>query len=125
MFDSIGWGEVLVVAVAALFIFGPERLPSVAKDAARALTRLRATIRDVREQVGENLGDDLAELRNLDLARYNPKAVVRDYVFRDDQFDQPSVPDPSQSAQACWSPDRQTAHSPYTDRESWRRSGAD
>ena len=27
VFDSIGWGEILVLALAALFIFGPERLP--------------------------------------------------------------------------------------------------
>jgi len=34
VFDSIGWGEVLVLALAALFIFGPEKLPHIAKDAA-------------------------------------------------------------------------------------------
>ena len=28
MFDSIGWGEIVVLALAALFIFGPERLPT-------------------------------------------------------------------------------------------------
>ena len=34
MFDSIGWGEIIVLGLAALFIFGPERLPTLAKDAA-------------------------------------------------------------------------------------------
>ena len=29
MFDSIGWGEIFVLALAALFIFGPERLPDL------------------------------------------------------------------------------------------------
>ena len=29
MFDSIGWGEIIVLALAALFIFGPERLPGL------------------------------------------------------------------------------------------------
>ncbi|MFO7193958.1 MAG: twin-arginine translocase TatA/TatE family subunit, partial [Thermocrispum agreste] len=27
MFESVSWGEVLVLIVAALFILGPERLP--------------------------------------------------------------------------------------------------
>ena len=42
MFDSIGWGEIIVLALAALFIFGPERLPDLAKDAASGLKRVRA-----------------------------------------------------------------------------------
>ena len=33
VFDSIGWGEIIVLALAALFIFGPDRLPDLAKDA--------------------------------------------------------------------------------------------
>ena len=67
MFDSIGWGEVVVLVLAALFIFGPERLPHLAKDAAAGLKKLRAAISGVREQMNDSLGDDLSELRNLDL----------------------------------------------------------
>ena len=84
MFDSIGWGEILVVALAALFIFGPERLPHLAKDAAAGLKRVRAAIRDVRGQVDETLGDDFAELRDLDLRRYHPRTFIRDQLFGDE-----------------------------------------
>jgi sec-independent protein translocase protein TatB len=85
MFDSIGWGEVLVAALAALFIFGPERLPSVAKDAARALARIRAAVDDIRTNVDETLGDDLAPLRDLDLRRYHPQTFVRDHILGDSE----------------------------------------
>jgi sec-independent protein translocase protein TatB len=84
VFDSIGWGEILVVALAALFIFGPERLPHLAKDAAAGLKRVRAAIRDVRGQVDETLGDDFAELRELDLRRYHPRTFIRDQLFADE-----------------------------------------
>jgi sec-independent protein translocase protein TatB len=84
VFDSIGWGEIIVLALAALFIFGPERLPHLAKDAATGLKRVRAAITGVRAQVNEALGDDLPELRDLDLRKYHPKTFIRSQLFDDD-----------------------------------------
>ena len=89
MFDSIGWGEIIVLALAALFIFGPERLPSLAKDAGAGLKRVREAITGVRQQVNESLGDDLAELRDLDLRKYHPKTFIRSQLLGDD--DGPTV----------------------------------
>jgi sec-independent protein translocase protein TatB len=84
VFDSIGWGEIIVLGLAALFIFGPERLPTLAKDAAAGLKRVRAAITGVREQVNESLGDDLPELRDLDLRKYHPKTFIRSQLLGDD-----------------------------------------
>ncbi len=81
MFDSIGWGEIVVLVLAALFIFGPERLPHLAKEAATGLKKVRAAITGVREQVNESLGDDLPELRDLDLRKYHPKTFIRSQLF--------------------------------------------
>ena len=85
MFDSIGWGEIIVLALAALFIFGPERLPHLAKDAAAGLKKVRTAITGVRAQVNETLGDDLPELRDLDLRKYHPKTFIRSQLFEDDE----------------------------------------
>jgi sec-independent protein translocase protein TatB len=85
MFDSIGWGEIAVLALAALFIFGPDRLPGLTKEAATALRHVRSALRDVRGQVGGILGDELAELRDLDLRRYHPKTFLREQLLRDDE----------------------------------------
>jgi sec-independent protein translocase protein TatB len=84
VFDSIGWGEVLVIALAALFIFGPERLPNLAKDAAAGLKKVREAITGIREQMNESLGDDMPDLRNLDLRQYHPKTFIREQLFGDD-----------------------------------------
>jgi sec-independent protein translocase protein TatB len=84
VFDSIGWGEVAVLVLAALFIFGPERLPHLAKDAAVGLKKLRAAISGVREQMNESLGDDLSELRDLDLRQYHPRTFIRNQLLGDD-----------------------------------------
>ena len=84
MFHFLSWGHVLVLALGALFIFGPERLPTLARDAARGLKRLRVVIESVRAQVGDELGEDFAELRDLDLRRYHPRAFLRDQLFGED-----------------------------------------
>jgi sec-independent protein translocase protein TatB len=84
VFDSIGWGEIIVLALAALFIFGPERLPHLAKDAAAGLKRVRAAITGVRSQMNDSLGDDFAELRDLDLRKYHPKTFIRSQLLGDD-----------------------------------------
>ena len=83
MFDSIGWGEMVVLALAALFIFGPDRLPTLAREAAAALRRIRTGIVDLRSQVDDSLGQDFSELRTVDLARYRPKQMIRDHLLGD------------------------------------------
>lgn len=85
MFDSIGWGEIIVLGLAALFIFGPERLPHLAKDAASGLKKAREAITGVRQQVNESLGDDLSELRDLDLRKYHPRTFLRDQLLGEDE----------------------------------------
>mgnify|MGYP001584448725 CR=1 FL=1 len=55
-FGDLGFGELLVVAVLALFVFGPERLPSVAADAA---TRHRFAVAQEQSQVCRVLQSEL------------------------------------------------------------------
>lgn len=84
MFDSIGWGEIVVLGLAALFIFGPDRLPHLAKDAATGLKKLRGAVTDLRGQVNEALGEDFPQLREVDLRGYNPKAFLRQHLIGED-----------------------------------------
>ncbi|MGY2082745.1 twin-arginine translocase TatA/TatE family subunit [Blastococcus sp. SYSU DS0539] len=91
VFDSIGWGEIAVLALAALFIFGPERLPDLAKEAASGLKKVRSAITGVREQVNESLGDEFTDLRDLDLRKYHPRTFIRTQLLGDDE-DAPARP---------------------------------
>jgi sec-independent protein translocase protein TatB len=84
VFDSIGWGEIVVLGLAALFIFGPERLPSLAKDAATGLKKVREAITGVRGQLHESLGDDFDHLRDMDLRQYHPRTFIRQQLLADD-----------------------------------------
>ncbi len=85
MFSSLGWPEIIVIALVALFVFGPERLPNVAKEAAGGLKKAREVITGVRAQVDESLGDDLAHLRDLDLRQYHPRTFIRNQLLGEDE----------------------------------------
>jgi sec-independent protein translocase protein TatB len=64
---SLGLAEVAVVAVVALLVFGPERLPELARQAGKALAKFRTEAgRSVDElKRAADLGDLEAELRGI------------------------------------------------------------
>lgn len=88
MFDSIGWGEILVLVVAGLFILGPERLPSAAAWLGRTMRQVREYATGAREQLRAELGPEFDELRKpLDDLRgirdFNPKRAMTRHLFDD------------------------------------------
>ena len=84
MFDSIGLGEIMVLLLGALFIFGPDRLPSLARDAAGALKRLRQTVTGARGQIHDQLGPEFDHLKDVDLRSLNPRTFLRKHLLEDD-----------------------------------------
>lgn len=63
MFDSIGWGEILVLVVAGLFILGPERLPDAAAWLGKTVRQVKGYASGAREQLRGELGPEFDELR--------------------------------------------------------------
>ncbi|WP_193074930.1 Sec-independent protein translocase protein TatB [Pseudomonas sp. FME51] len=57
MFD-IGFLEMVVVAIVALLVLGPERLPGAVRMAGLYLGRIKRSLADVRSQVERELGAD-------------------------------------------------------------------
>jgi sec-independent protein translocase protein TatB len=62
MFD-ISFTEMLIVAVAALVVIGPERLPRVARQAGQWVTKMRRYVDDVKSDFNRQI--ELSELREL------------------------------------------------------------
>lgn len=86
MLGNLGWGEVLVLAVLGLVIFGPDRLPKAAADAARMLRQLRTMARGAANDLKAELGPELAD---LNLRELHPRRMVEDVLFGDDEDDRP------------------------------------
>jgi sec-independent protein translocase protein TatB len=77
VFD-IGFGELIGLAIVALLVFGPDRLPKVAADAGRFLRHMRTMISGARDDLREGLGP---EFKDLDLTDLNPRAFVRKHLL--------------------------------------------
>ncbi|MQA87701.1 MAG: translocase [Streptosporangiales bacterium] len=88
MFGDVGWGELALLAVLALFIFGPDKLPKAAAEAGRALRQLRGMAMSARRDIQSGLGP---EMKDFDIADLNPRRFVRRHLFEDnnDDFDAP------------------------------------
>ena len=81
MFGGLGWAETAVIGVLALFVFGPERLPGIAKEAGRTLRKLRMQLKGMTDDLRTELGPELGD---LDLASLHPKEFVRRHLFEDE-----------------------------------------
>ena len=86
MFD-LSIGKILILAVIALIIFGPNELPKMASQAGRALKDLRRIAEGAKNDLREGLGPEFA---NLELEDLNPKRFVQKHLFDDVNGDHPS-----------------------------------
>jgi sec-independent protein translocase protein TatB len=77
VFD-IGPGEFLVLLVLAVILFGPERLPELARKAARVIRYVRTMADNAQRQLKDELGPDFSDLDVRDL---NPKTFVRKHLL--------------------------------------------
>lgn len=50
--------ELLVIGVIALIVFGPDKLPGMARNAGKVLHELRRAASDVRSEISSGLQDD-------------------------------------------------------------------
>lgn len=62
MFD-IGFSEMVVLAVVALVVLGPERLPKVSRQVGQWMGKMRRYVDDVKSDINRQM--ELSELRNL------------------------------------------------------------
>lgn len=81
---SISPAEILTIAVVALIVFGPRRMPELSRRAGRLLRELKETAQDLREGIEAEAGGDLGladvrrELRaTLDLTAPDPERGTR------------------------------------------------
>ncbi|MEP7179602.1 MAG: sec-independent translocase [Pseudonocardiales bacterium] len=78
---NIGPMELIVLAVVGLIILGPDRLPDLAKDAARMIRTLRDLATGARTQLRDELGPEFAD---VDLRNLNPRTALSRAILGDD-----------------------------------------
>jgi sec-independent protein translocase protein TatB len=74
MFGDLGFGELIGLAILALFLVGPDRLPTFAADAAKLVKKLRAYALSATDQIKDSLGPGYEDLKPEDL---HPKTFIK------------------------------------------------
>jgi sec-independent protein translocase protein TatB len=77
MFFDFGPGEIIGLAVLAMILIGPERLPTFAVDAARFVKKARTFATKATSELKENLGPGFEDLEPSDL---NPKSFIKKQI---------------------------------------------
>jgi sec-independent protein translocase protein TatB len=77
---DINGPEFLLLLVLAVILFGPERLPDLARKAARLLRYLRTVAGSAQQQLSKELGP---EFENVDFRDLNPKTFVQKHLLDD------------------------------------------
>ena len=78
MFFDIGPLELVALAVIALLVLGPDKLPRYAAEAARVLRQVRRMANDAKAEVSRELGP---ELQDISMADLNPRSLVRKHLL--------------------------------------------
>jgi sec-independent protein translocase protein TatB len=92
MFD-IGIGEILILGVVGLLVFGPERLPRAAADAAKWLKQIRAMASGARQDLADSAGLDLTDTVDTvkSLQEFHPRRLAAS-ILRDEPEDEAPKP---------------------------------
>jgi sec-independent protein translocase protein TatB len=87
--------KLLVLAVIALVVFGPDELPKIASQVGRILRDLRTIAEGAKNDLREGLGPDFAGFEIEDL---NPRRFVRKHLSGDLNADRGAQQQPSRQA---------------------------
>lgn len=74
---GIGLPEMMVIAVVAVLVFGPDRLPDFARQAGRLVRQVRKMTEAARDDIRAELGPEFSDFELTDL---DPRRAVRKYI---------------------------------------------
>lgn len=77
MFFDFGAGEILGLAILAMVLIGPDKLPQFAVEAAKVVKKLRGLATNATNELKENLGPGFEDLKPADL---NPKTFMKKQI---------------------------------------------
>ncbi len=80
MFD-IGFSELLVIAIVALIVIGPQRLPAVARTLGHLFGRMQRYVNDVKADISREM--ELDELKKLQSSMEDTARSMRDSLDKE------------------------------------------
>jgi sec-independent protein translocase protein TatB len=79
---GMGWPEIALILVVALLLFGPDKLPELARQAGGFVRTVRHMAENAKNDLGREMGQDFSDLNLRDL---DPREIVRrNFLDEDD-----------------------------------------
>lgn len=83
---GLTFDKLLIIAIIAVFLLGPDRLPYYASQLARLVRRVRGFADGAKERMREEMGPDFDDIdwKKLDPRQYDPRRIIREALLEDD-----------------------------------------
>lgn len=88
---GIGLPELVVIMIIAVVVFGPDKLPDLARQAGRFLRQMRNLAQTAQTQLRDELGPEYADLKLTDL---DPRQAIRKHIMEAMDDDDDDVESP-------------------------------
>ncbi len=70
----MGWPEIILIGMVGVMVFGPDKLPDIARQTGRFIRTVRRMAENAKNDLGQEIGEDFSGLSLRDL---DPREVVR------------------------------------------------
>jgi sec-independent protein translocase protein TatB len=82
---GLTFDKLIIIAVIAVFLIGPDRLPGYAAQLARLVRSLRAMADGAKDRMREEMGPEFDEVdwKKLDPRQYDPRRIIREALLED------------------------------------------
>ncbi|GAA4161734.1 hypothetical protein GCM10022217_27930 [Chryseobacterium ginsenosidimutans] len=96
-------GEMALIAVAIVVLFGPDKLPQIARDLGAGVRKMRGAVEDIKTEIMKETDNPVSEIKReiekvKDAAKdFNPmKDLDKDILTESKAANEPSTPKPSE-----------------------------
>lgn len=96
---GMGLAELAVIALVGVLVFGPDKLPELAKQAGAFVKKARGFAHAARDELREELGPEYSDLQLRDL---DPRQIVRKHIM--EAIEDDDAPAPAGAAAAVPAP---------------------
>ena len=103
MFFGLTFEKLLIIAVIAVFLLGPERLPGYAAKLAQLIRSLRDMARGAKDRMRDEMGPEFDDVdwQKLDPRQYDPRRIIREALLDDSPDPAPVIKPPAPAAAAA------------------------
>lgn len=91
--------KMLLIGILAAFLIGPDKLPYYAERLGQFIRSARRYVDDTKARVKEEMGPEFDDVdwKKLDPRQYDPRRIIQQALFEDEEPSSPSTPSASAS----------------------------